>query len=181
MSEPRNLQHEFLEKQLKAYVDAFACMTPDTFKTELSKVFADDVYFQDPFNQVHGKANTLKVFAHMYQTLHQPTFSISHYAISPGRTFSTCANHQTLPAGKNVHKDLHQNLEFIGLILWDFHFALKTDTPPMQIQGTSKVTFNAEGLVDSHIDFWDAGSEVYAKVPLLGWMIRKVRHKLSAS
>jgi hypothetical protein len=48
----------------------------------------------------------------------------------------------------------------------------------MVIDGMSEVKFAPDGRVLEHIDHWDAGGQVYAKLPLIGLIIRWVQRKL---
>jgi hypothetical protein len=62
-----------------------------------------------------------------------------------------------------------------GYIRWEFIY----DTN--RFEGVSHVVFNDEGLVVSHRDFWDAASNVYETIPLLGSLLRLIKHKIKAS
>jgi hypothetical protein len=43
------------------------------------------------------------------------------------------------------------------------------------IHGVSHIRFDASGKVNYHRDYWDTGEELYAKVPVLGWLIRRLK------
>ena len=45
--------------------------------------------------------------------------------------------------------------------------------------GMSEIMFNDQGLIMSHIDYWDAAEHVYEHVPLLSSIIRFVKRKLN--
>lgn len=40
------------------------------------------------------------------------------------------------------------------------------------IEGMSEVEFTADGRAKRHVDHWDAASQVYGKIPLLGSLLR---------
>lgn len=61
-----------------------------------------------------------------------------------------------------------------GYIRWRFHY---NDT---SFEGVSHVRFGRDGKVLSHIDYWDAASNVYEKLPVLGSVLRWLKRKLSA-
>jgi steroid delta-isomerase len=44
--------------------------------------------------------------------------------------------------------------------------------------GMSEIRFAADGRICAHIDHWDASTEVYAKLPVLGWLVGLVRRRL---
>lgn len=150
------MQNSRYHLSLKRYIEAFNMLNADNYRAALSKILAEEVYFQDPFHRIHGKQNTLALFEHMFAQLHQPQFKVLNAAISEISTDTPNA-----------------------LLHWHFEFALRADAAKICFQGMSRITFNPDGLIDSHIDFWDAGTEVYAKVPLLGWLIRRVQRRLS--
>ncbi len=60
--------------------------------------------------------------------------------------------------------------------------ALDDEFPPqglLWIEGLTEVHFDAEGQVVAHIDHWDLGSQFYAKLPLLGAVVRWISRKLA--
>jgi hypothetical protein len=48
-----------------------------------------------------------------------------------------------------------------------------------QISGCTQFELNDQGLIVLHRDYWDAGQQVYEKIPLLGSVMRMIRRKLS--
>jgi len=48
------------------------------------------------------------------------------------------------------------------------------------IDGLSKVIFDEQGMVQEHIDYWDAAAQVYSRIPLLGSILSLVRGRLAA-
>ncbi|MDF1791834.1 MAG: nuclear transport factor 2 family protein [Thalassobaculaceae bacterium] len=108
-----------------------------------------DIRFVDPFNDVHGLDRFKAVFRHMYASLGQPRFTVRDSAVG----------------------------ERAGYIRWHFDFVLNGRA--MTIDGMSEVGFGPDGRVTAHIDHWDAGGQVYARVPVLGALVRWVRGKLA--
>lgn len=139
-------------QQLQHYVEAFENLSEETLQNQLAPLFDTNVVFKDPFNCVTGKVETLHIFQHMFATLEQPRFKVTHRALDGP----------------------------VGFINWVFQFRLQPHKPETVIEGMSRVRFDEYGLVSEHVDFWDAGAEVYAKVPLLGWGIRQIAKRLSA-
>ena len=144
------------EAQLQNYVTAFETLTPENLEHDLGKLLAEDIYFKDPFNNVTGRAETLAIFKHMFASVDAPKFKV-------------------ISAAQDI-----QN-HHIAMLYWQFDFVMPSNQKPQQIDGMSRVTFDTLGRVKEHIDYWDAGEQVYAKVPLLGWGIRQVAKRLSAS
>ena len=71
--------------------------------------------------------------------------------------------------------------ERTAYLRWDFTFSPKGRVEDVwKITGMSEVAFDQDLKVISHIDHWDAGEQFYARLPVLGWLIRLVRSKLTA-
>lgn len=142
---------------LNAYIQAYENLTTDNL-LQLGELFSEQVVFKDPFNHVQGKDATLAIFKHMFATTQTPKFNVINAA---------------------MHKD-------IGLLYWHFDFVLPSKQNQQNIQsvqnirGMSRVRFDQNGLVTEHIDHWDAGEQIYSKVPILAWLIKQVKKRLSA-
>ncbi|SFR62829.1 nuclear transport factor 2 family protein [Thiomicrospira sp. ALE5] len=141
-----------LEQVLSAYQTLFENLDPQTMAQAFSEVFAPQVYFKDPFNEIKGRAKLLALFEHMFTTLHEPMFRIHHKAGS-GNT---------------------------GYLEWRFYFKLKPNQPVKQINGMSKIVIDDQGWVIVHIDYWDSGEYIYHQVPIIGAFTRWVASKLKA-
>ncbi|MFW6322186.1 MAG: hypothetical protein ACOC02_01025, partial [Guyparkeria sp.] len=50
----------------------------------------------------------------------------------------------------------------------------------VSIEGMSELVLGADGLVVEHVDYWDPAGQLYERVPLLGWLMRRIRHRLAA-
>jgi hypothetical protein len=49
---------------------------------------------------------------------------------------------------------------------------------PLRIPGVSHFRFDARGRILVHRDFWNTGSALYERIPLLGWLIRRIRKRI---
>ncbi len=136
---------------LKRYTEFFEQLSPDHLH-RLSGVMADDIHFVDPFNDVRGLEKVAKIFRHMFDQLDNPKFTVTHAAMSDGPQ----------PG---------------GLIRWELHSTRKGR--PWNITGMSEVGFAADGRVNRHIDHWDSAQQFYARLPVIGWLLRTIRSKLA--
>jgi hypothetical protein len=139
------------DSSLQAYTEYFARLTPETLG-QLADVMTEDVHFVDPFNDVRGLEAVERVFLHMFDSLQNPTFKVSHAAMSAG------------PDPR-------------GLMLWEMTSSL--NGKPYNIVGMSEIAFAADGRVCSHIDHWDAGRQFYERLPVIGWILRLIRARLT--
>ncbi len=115
----------------------------------LGDYVTDDVRFKDPFNDVRGRDAMRRVFIHMFETLGQIRFTVHHAA----------RDDDTL------------------LIAWRFESRLRA--LPWAFDGTSVVRFAADGRVREHIDHWDAASDFYERLPLIGWLLARLRARVA--
>lgn len=49
---------------------------------------------------------------------------------------------------------------------------------PLCIEGVSRVRFDAQGRACEHLDYWDSNSELFARLPLLGGLVRWLLRRL---
>lgn len=119
--------------------------------SELQRLYHPQAQFKDPFNDVRGLPAIERIFAHMFTQVQRPRFHIVSGLVQ----------------------------DPIAWMEWDFLFEQRNAT--IVIRGVSKLDFDSDGKIKQHRDFWDTGEELYAKLPLIGWVIQGLRKKLSAS
>ena len=119
----------------------------------LDTVYAPEAYFRDPFNEIRGIGELRRIFAHMYETLEDPRFAITETILEGDR----------------------------AVLVWDFDFRMKAWKPDVQhrIHGLSVVRFGPDGRVTYHRDYWDAAGELYAKLPLVGPLMRYLARRMA--
>jgi steroid delta-isomerase len=117
---------------------------------QLSDLYHPRACFKDPFNEVQGVAAIKKIFSHMYTQVKDPRFKI----------VSGLAQAE------------------LAWLEWDFLFEKNDST--WTIRGASKLVLDSEGKIIYHRDYWDTGEELYAKLPIISWLIRLLQKKLSA-
>lgn len=136
---------------LQRYADFFASLTPDTLD-RLDGFVTDGVHFCDPFNDLHGRDRMKAVFVQMYRDCTDIRFVIEGSVREGNQAF----------------------------LKWTFHFRPRRfgGSQPWIATGVSELHFAADGRVAAHLDHWDAGSQFYAKLPILGALVRLVRNRL---
>lgn len=117
----------------------------------LGQLYAPDAHFKDPFNDVTGIAAIQHIFAHMFATVQQPRFKVLG-AMAQGRE---------------------------AWLQWDF--SLQRQGTELVIHGATHLELDDAGRITLHRDYWDPAEELYAKVPLLGALVRWLTRRLSAS
>lgn len=116
----------------------------------IGELYAPDARFKDPFNEVVGTAAISRIFEHMFATVAAPRFVVTTRIVQ-GRE---------------------------AMLGWDFHLRLSgRDTV---IRGVTHLQFDEAGRVVLHRDYWDAAEELYARLPIIGGLMRWLRRKLSS-
>ena len=118
--------------------------------TTLAGLYAPDAYFKDPFNEVTGQAAIERIFRHMFTQVDAPAFKV-------------------------VERVEGENL---AMLVWEFTFGLPDKR--RLIRGVTHLKFNPRGQVVFHRDYWDAAEELYAKLPVLGWLMRALQRLVRA-
>lgn len=119
----------------------------------LGTLYSENAYFKDPFNEVRGLPAIEAIFRHMFATVGDPRFSVTHHM------------------GDSRH----------ALLTWCF--SCKTGvhkTQSLTIHGATHLVFDESGLIESHRDYWDAAEEVYEKLPVVGWLLQKLKRLAKA-
>ena len=139
------------DQLLDRYARAYEQLQPGELD-KLAELLAEDVYFTDPFNQLHGREAVVRVFEHMFETVDDARFEVLD-----------CAT------GRNGS----------GYIRWCMTGSTKGRGNRLSLDGMSEIEFNAEGKVKAHIDHWDSLSQLFAKLPLVGGIARWVMRRLA--
>ncbi|NJD34812.1 MAG: nuclear transport factor 2 family protein [Betaproteobacteria bacterium] len=131
----------------QALIDWFEHLSPETLD-RIPLFYAADAEFKDPFYEVRGTEAITHIFRHMFAQVDAPRFVV-------GSRFS----------GEGDEGDV--------MLLWDFHFRTRGWRPQaICVRGASHLRFDVAGKVVRHRDYWDAAEELYAKLPLLGALMR---------
>ena len=131
----------------QALIDWFQTRSPQSVERR-GDFYAADAEFKDPFNEVRGIAAIIRIFEHMFVQVEAPRFVVT------GRF-----------RGEGDEDGM--------MLLWEFHFLRRGRRPqPFRIRGSSHLRFDAAGKVTMHRDYWDAAEELYARLPVLGALMR---------
>lgn len=118
----------------------------------IGELYAADAQFRDPFNDVRGLDALTRIFEKMFEDTLEPRFAITH----------------TIEGADEA------------VLVWDFTFRLRRYKPDVaqRIHGLSHVRFDASGKVTYHRDYWDAASELYEKLPVVGGLMRYLKRRI---
>jgi len=146
------MPHAARDPRTTRLVDAYVNLSRDTLPGLMS-LYDEQATFKDPFNDVRGRETIEVIFRQMFVELREPRFVIAAAATEGDEAFLT----------------------------WELHFLRQSSGRTMTIRGATHLRYGDSGLVVMHRDYWDAAEEMYAKLPLLGVLMRALRRRLSAS
>jgi len=116
----------------------------------LGELYSENAYFKDPFNEVNGRDGIRRVFDHMFRQVEAPRFRVTDRVADA--------------AG--------------AMLVWEFSF--RSRGRETLVRGATHLRFDGRGKIVYHRDYWDAAEELYAKLPLLGALMRWLRRRLAA-
>jgi hypothetical protein len=135
---------------LDSYCHFYETLRPETLD-QLDGLTTRDVRFKDPFNDVQSRDHMKRIFAGMFRRLDEPLFIVHDRAVGSEGAF----------------------------LRWTMQFKPKGTPNTWLITGLSDVRFSADGLISSHIDHWDAGEQFYEKLPVIGGILRLIKHRMA--
>jgi steroid Delta-isomerase len=138
---------------IEELVSFFETVSPETV-SRIGGLYASDARFKDPFNDVQGVPAIEHIFRHMFTQVEAPRFVVTE---------------------RIVQYDS-------AMLAWRFEFGVRVGkrVHPQVVNGVTHFKFDGEGKVSLHRDYWDTGEELYMKLPVLGWLVRALRRRLSA-
>jgi steroid delta-isomerase len=135
---------------LEEYISYYEGLTQAN-AVNLINLATEDMHFRDPFNDVRDVRKVVEIMEHMFVNLNDPRFVISD------KFFASNS----------------------AMLKWEFTFSSKFGSKKSwSIPGVSEVVFSADGKVAEHIDFWDSGTYLFEKMPIVGQLIRFGKRKL---
>jgi hypothetical protein len=138
---------------LDALIGFYETLSPDGVAL-FSRYYASDAYFKDPFNEVRGLPAIRKIFTHMFRQVAEPRFCIVERIVDAGGV----------------------------MLIWEFHYRNRhwRRGEAQLVRGVTHLRFDADGKVTWHRDYWDAAEELYARLPVIGYLMRLLKKALAA-
>jgi steroid delta-isomerase len=124
----------------------YETLTPESVE-EMGRLYADDAYFKDPFNEVRCLRDIQAIFGRMFRTVKRPSFTVVERIVGVDSAALT----------------------------WHFDFNLRGS--PLRVRGASVLRFGPDGRVSYHRDYWDAAEELYEKLPVVGALMRWLKRR----
>ena len=133
---------------LNEIVRYFDTMNPDAV-ARIGVVYTEDAFFKGPFNEVRSVAAIEDIFRRMYVSLIEPRFAVVNRIATEDQ----------------------------AMLEWNFHFRIRRYRPDVvqTVHGVSHLRFADDGRIAYHRDYWDTAEELYAKLPVIGSVMRFLR------
>ena len=113
---------------------------------ELQHHVTRDVYFEDPFYSVHGVGKMQEVFSVLFNQVEDIEFTIVDYVAS--------------------ERAVYFSWTLLGILNGKEWF----------VKGVTHLIFNREDKVVRHVEYWDAATQFYERLPLIGLIIRYIKN-----
>lgn len=140
-----------VEQAALAYGRYFETLGPNNLD-RLYDLAAPELRFVDPFNDVRGVGEVIRLLQRMFEDATEVSFRMLDQACQGDRCF----------------------------LRWEFFCRPRrlAKGRAWRIEGVSMVRFDADGRVCDHIDYWDAATQVYGRLPLIGSLLRWIGRRL---
>ena len=135
-----------------AYVAFYEALSPETV-SGIEAVVHDDVRFKDPFSDVRGVQTYKKILEDMFLAAPDIKFTVHHCAYDGEVCFLRWTSRGTVK---------------------------KLGSDPWVVEGMSELKFAPDGRVLSHIDHWDAATQFYMRIPVIGRILRLIQRRVAA-
>lgn len=140
------------DRRVARAVAWFEAMTRENVAT-LGDIYATNVSFRDPFNDVRGLAAVERIYVDMFDRLDDCRFEFLETVVD----------------------------ERGALLMWNMHFRFRQyrRATPQTIHGATHLKFDANGKIVYHRDYWDAADELYTKLPVIGPLMRWLKRRMA--
>ncbi|MCC6143617.1 MAG: nuclear transport factor 2 family protein [Candidatus Hydrogenedentes bacterium] len=141
-----------MDQRSKRIEWAFNTLTRDNLEI-LDEFYAPDVHFEDPLGAIEGLAKLKAYYAGMYENVQEIHFDFKD-EVAQG--------------------DTH-------VVVWMMRMKVKglNKGEEVTVDGNSVIRFNDDDLVSYHRDYFDVGAMVYEHVPVVRFLVKKIKNRLS--
>lgn len=117
--------------------------------TSLDEIYAESIGFVDPIHKIHGLTNLKEYFQKLDNNVAQGSFLF-------------------------IDESVIENKAYLS---WELSLSLKSPKKIVKAAGISVLTIE-EKIIEQR-DYFDAGELFYENVPILGYVIRMLKRKIS--
>jgi hypothetical protein len=138
---------------LARFARFFADFSPNKIGVLLDQTYAQDAWFNDTLKTIEGREALRTYLRHSAEAVESCTVEVKEHL---------------------------QNARGDYFVRWVMKIRFKKFKKGQDTEtiGMSHLRFNQAGLVCFHQDYWDATAGIFEHIPVLGWMIAKIKARL---
>ena len=142
------MNHEEIKNKI---IKAYNVLNANTLNS-LDDFYSTDIEFRDAVGVVIGLVNLKKYYGKIYKNVKSISFEFHDFIIQDQNVVAT----------------------------WSMNFSAKglNAGAHIKVSGNSYLKFREDGLVYYHRDYLDMGEMIYENIPLLGFIIKKIKQSL---
>ena len=118
----------------------------------VSEFYHEQVDFIDPVGSIKGSEKIKAYYLEMYKNVKSIKFDFSEFIVS----------------GNNV----------VGVWKMTLITDKLNDGEPIVVDGNSVIRFDENGKATYHRDYFDMGAFIYENVPVLGFIVKKIKNRM---
>lgn len=130
---------------------SFNTLNKDNLSQVVDEFYHPEIEFSDPVEGLKGRAEIKAYYGNMYKNVQEIKFDFREM-VSQGDTV-------------------------VGVWVMTLKTESLNDGKPFQVEGNSVIRFK-DGQAIYHRDYFDMGAFIYERIPVVGWLVRKVKSKL---
>lgn len=137
---------------IESFSDFISRLSEENIRAKARKVYAPDAYLNDTLKESEGIDRIEAYFIETARAAEEIAAQVEDVAESGG------------------------NYYFRWTMSVRFKKFKKGET--VRSVGMSHIRFNSAGQVVLHRDYWDSGGNLFEHIPVVGWMIRRIKARL---
>lgn len=126
---------------------------------DLEDIYAKDIVFIDPITTHNGIDEVKSYFSNLLTKADSCKFDIAD--------IFTC-----------TEKEVQSHSDVTHVVNWTMTLVLKDSDKTITLDGTTQLGVENDSII-YHKDYYDLGEMVYEHVPILGFVIKKIKGKLA--
>ena len=139
------------QQLIDKFISSINSLNHNNVRDVLPATYTDDVIFMDPVKTINGLDELTRYFESLYKRVNKCHFTLNNY-------LPNINNHSLEWEMHLQHQKISRNQE-------------------IKLDGASFIEFTG-AKVSYHRDYYDLGALVYEHLPILGLVIKKVRHAI---
>lgn len=117
----------------------------------LLRCSSENIRFEDPISRVNGLAGLKRVMDHTWRAVPGSRFKVREQAVVGNKAYTRWSLVRE-EGGKEIRL-----IEAIG-----------------------ESTLDEQGRIMRHVDYWDSVQVLYGRIPVLGWLLKRIRKTVGA-